>query len=822
MAASQPCFHCGEPIPKGSQLTITVSGADQPVCCAGCQAVARLIADAGLDNYYRYREGFAEVPDTNQTDCDWSAFDRDEARRDFVTDLGGNQKEACLLIEGLRCAACGWLIENALNKQPGIVSCQVNPASGRALVRWDNGTVALSQVLRRIAALGYRPQPEQADAADSLIIRERRAALTRLAVAGLGMMQVMMYATGLYAGAYQGIAAEHEQFLRLVSLLFATPVVFFAGAPFFRSAWRGLKARRPGMDVPVTLAIATAYGASVWSTLIGGGEVYFESVTMFIFFLTVARYLEMAARHRARFTTHSLVTLLPSTCLRLEKNRPQSVLCSELTVGDTVIVPRGAPIPADGTVLDETAYVDESILTGESSPQRKSIGDALLAGSLNAGETLHLKVARIGAETTVSHIVRLLQRAQAERPQIAVMADRIATYFVTGVLIAAGLVGLGWWQFAPERTFEVVLAVLVVTCPCALSLATPAALVAGTARLLSQGVLTLRTETLEILAKADRIVMDKTGTLTEGQIRIRRVMPLGGLTEQHALAIAAALESGNEHPVARAFAEIEIRPTVEKLRAHPSRGIEGEIEDKRWRIGTPDFVAELRNGEPLSPPCDADQAWIVLMDRTGNGAWFQLGDPIRPEAFETIHVLRALGLEIEIASGDRTATVAAVADKLGIERYAGGLSPDEKLNRLRQLQANGHRVITVGDGVNDAPFLSGADASVAMGSGSALTQKQADLVLLRNQLSTLTDTIVIARGLRRTIAQNLMWALAYNLVALPLAAAGLLAPWMAALGMSISSLVVVGNAQRLGRSSASIAPKAVSGMTPEIAGQIPG
>jgi len=811
--ARATCFHCGDALPRTGVHYVQVDGAQRPVCCPGCEAVATLIADAGLADFYRHRTGPAPTPPEPAVD-EWNAFDRDAIQRAFVRDLGDERREAVILVEGLYCAACAWLIEHVLAGTHGLETIEVNPATGRALLRWRSDQVALSRLLRRIAAAGYRPHPLGADAGEPLVARERGAALRRLAVAGLGMMQVMMYAVALYAGAIQaGMEPAIAELLRAVSLLIATPVVLYAGAPFFRGAWRDLRAGRPGMDVPVALAIGGAFAASVWNTLIGDGEVYFDSVTMFVFFLTVARFFEMTARHRASRQTGALARMLPATALRIGADGDERVALHELAVGDRVRVPAGNPVPADGRIVAGESNLDESLLTGEFLPVTRGPGTEVIGGSINNDAPIDVAITRVGQDTLVAGIVRMLDRAQAERPPLARTADRVARWFVCGILLVAAATALAWSQIAPGEAFAVTLAVLVVTCPCALSLATPSALVAATSRLARCGLLVARAGALETLARADHVVLDKTGTLTRGELTLHRVETMDRADADEALAFAAALEAHSGHPIARAFEPGRAGHEATQVTMESGKGLEGIVAGRRLRLGRPDWVGGLAGGGDTS----GGGTVIALGDGDGLLARFHLMDAVRPGAVAALASLKRLGLGVEIVSGDGAGPVAAVADELGIEHWSARQTPADKLNRLQTLQQAGHRVIMLGDGVNDGPVLAGADVAVAMASGSSLAQTSADMVLTRGHLTDLTDGIEHARRTLRVIRQNLAWAAGYNILALPLAAAGMVPPWMAAIGMSASSLLVVGNALRLGRTPPP-QTREVSGSAPVTAG----
>ncbi len=789
------CFHCGSALPAGAHFSVSLDGIARPLCCAGCAAAAQLILSQGLARYYEFRE--QRAPRALGAQRDWSAFDREAALRRYTHLRADGECELSVQIEGLHCAACAWLIENSLARGAGVRQVNVNPASARAELRYDPGRTTLSQLLAAIHALGFVPQPLSFVGGVGAETSERRAALTRLGVAGLGMMQVTTYAVALYAGLMQGIAPELEQFLRFVSLLVATPVVLYSAQPFFRAAWRTLRAGRPGMDVPVALSIGAAYAWSVVATLRGRGAVYYDSVVMFTFFLLLGRYVEMALRHRAGLKHDALARLLPVSVLRVSGAHAERVTPDELAAGDRVRVLPGERVAADGHIASGCTEVDESLLTGESAAQLRGAGAFLVAGTLNLTGTVEMTVTRVGQDSSLAAISRLLERAQSSRPRAADVADRVAGWFVAGVLLLAAAVAIYWLRADPGRAFPTVLAVLVVTCPCALSLAAPAALAAASARLARAGVLVTRGRALERLAAVDRIVLDKTGTLTRGEPHIESVTALGerGSTAR-CLALAAALESHSSHPLARAFAQETLPLEVSAVRAVPGSGVEGVIAGVRYRIGRLGYVLEL--GAGASAPADEAAATsVVLGDSAGLLATFRLTDALRGDARATLARLGELGLTAEILSGDRAGPVRAAAAALGGIAAHAGLSAEDKLAQVRALHAAGHRVVMVGDGVNDAPVLAAADVSVAIAAGTDLARVNADLLLLGEGLGGLVSALQTSRRLSRVIRQNLGWAVLYNLTAVPLAACGWIEPWMAVIGMSASSLLVVLNAMRM-------------------------
>jgi len=779
--------------------------------------VAQLIDGAKLQDFYRFRERAGPRPEESDRNIQdpWSVYDRERLRRSFVTPLANGEEEACVLIEGMRCAACSWLIERSIAPLAGVQDVRINPTTGRGLIRFDPAKLGPSVLFARIASLGYRPHAAGSGAWEAVQRKERHQALRRLAVAGLGMMQVMTFAVSLYAGAFQGMDPGIREFLRLVSLLVATPVAFYSGWPFFQGALRDLRGGSLGMDVPVSLAIGVAYLASVWNTLAGSGEVYFDSVTMFVFFLSLGRYLEMMARHRAGDTADALTRTVPRTAIRMHGESLQRVGVEELQEGDLVLARPGDTFPCDGIVSQGSSGVDESLLTGETALRAKAVGDSILGGSTNVSRPLRIRVTATGSHTVIASITRLLERAQSERPRLAQLANRVAAWFVVGVLVVAATVAWFWHGHAPERAMAITLAVLVVTCPCALSLATPAALTAATSHLARIGVLVTRAHAVESMARVTRVIFDKTGTLTTGKLSITRIEARADVGKDQALALAAALERECSHPIANAFEPYASSLAARQVEVVTGQGVQGIIGEDILRIGRHDFVAALAAGGP-SPCPDSGSREIVLGDSTGVLARFELEHQLRPEAGAVIATLGALGIKTELASGDRPQAVAQMASLLEVDDFHANLLPLDKLELLKRRQAQGDVVMMVGDGINDAPVLAGADVSMAMGSGAALAQTSADSILLAHSLEPIIQAISTVRKTMHLIRQNLAWAIAYNLTALPLAAAGLVEPWMAAIGMSASSLLVVLNALRASRARIPV-PSATSGTLPRAA-----
>ena len=801
------CYHCGLPNPRPARWRADLNGATRSFCCAGCRGVAQTIHAAGLDGFYLRRTAPADpqVPGDPARD-EWSHWDEPVAQAPFVRIAQSGQAEISLLLEGIHCGACIWLIESWLARQTGLVGADVNFATRRALVRFDPARTRLSSILRAVAAIGYRAHPYDPARREALARRESRAMLLRMAVALLAMMQVMMFAVPTYI-TVDGVEPAHRRLLEWASLTLTLPAILYCAAPFFRGAWRDLSMLRPGMDVPVALGLGAAFVASAWATFRGEGAVYYDSVTMFIALLLVARYVEQIARRHAGDAIESVARAGPATAERLVawpgSREVATVAAALLAPGDFVLVRPGASIPADGDVVEGRANVEEAILTGESKPRTKTPGEPVLAGSVVRDGALVLAVTAAGAATRLASIERLVERAGAERPRLARVADRVARWFVAALLCIAVLTAVAWWYFDPSRALAVTFAVLVVSCPCALSLATPAALAAAAGALGRRRVVIARADAIESLARVTHVVFDKTGTLTAGKLTLAETIVISDTTPAAALALAASLESFSEHPIARAIvkeAGTGPRIPVAAPRVVAGQGVEGVVADRVVRLGTLDFVAAL-SGAPRPMPAAADPAAtiVTLGDATGVIAAFALADTLRPDARALIARLRELRVVPILLSGDRAATVAAAAAALGIDDARGDALPDDKRTAIAQLQSGGAVVAMVGDGVNDAPSLAQAQVSVSLGSATPLAQWTADVVVLADALLPIADAIAHARRTLQIVRENLGWAFAYNVVAIPAAALGFVTPLVAALGMSVSSLVVVGNALRLAR-----------------------
>ncbi|WP_372378424.1 heavy metal translocating P-type ATPase [Vibrio natriegens] len=779
------CYHCGEDVPANTDFKVEILGEVRDMCCPGCQTVAQTIIDSGLVSYYQYRTAPAEkadlVPEQLQA---LIHYDNEDVQSEFVRNHD-NVSEVTLSLDGVSCAACAWLIEKQVSNTKGLVSIRVNTTTNRALLAWDKTQVRLSELLAAIHKLGYKAAPFEADVQEASYHQMMKQYLYRLGIAGLATMQVMMLAVALYLEVFGDLEPEFKNYFRWVSLIFATPVLLYSALPFYLNAWRSIKGRTLGMDVPVSIALIFAYVASLVATFTEQGEVFFESISMFTFFLLVGRFLEMRARRKAAAASGNLLKLIPAIATTLDG---EQIPVKTLKIGDRIRVLPGEHIPADGKVISGRIHIDESMLTGESVHVVKKEGDAVFAGTLNGDESFELEVTSSKADSVISNIVRLQDEAQHSKPKIAEIADVVARYFVGAILIISAGTWLYWHQTKPDDAFWIMLSVLVATCPCALSLATPTALTCATSRMGNFGILLRKGHVFETLCKVNHLVVDKTGTLTKGDIEISRTSVFGEITEPESLALAAALEAHANHPIARSFAQYSKEDVVvSEVKNVIGSGIEGLWNGKDVKIGSAAFV--------VNEGCDESNA-VYLSVNGEHAATFYYRDPIRKESQAFIQRFAEAGIKTTLLTGDSIQNAQPVADEIGIDHVIASAKPEDKLAYLKSLDSDDITMM-VGDGINDAPTLAGAHLSVAMGGGTDVAKASADMTLLGDNLEKLLEARLLALRTRKIIRENLAWSLGYNLLILPLAVAGLVAPYVAVVGMSASSIIVVSNSLRL-------------------------
>ncbi|MCB1688370.1 MAG: cadmium-translocating P-type ATPase [Halioglobus sp.] len=797
LEASTTCFHCGEYVAPDLDLSVVIDGEPRAMCCPGCCAVASLIAGSGLESFYRQRTNYNERPPSpDPSDIEqYRVYDDPVLAATFSVTQSDGTVDASLLLGGVSCAACTWLIEHSLASLPGVSRALVNLQQTRLDIRFDPAQQQMSQIFAHIDKLGYRPRPYHTNTARQQAQEQYRSDLRRLAVAGLGMMQVGMFAIALHAGEIQGIELQYQALLRWVSLPVAAFVVFYSARPFFSSAWRHLRRGALVMDLPVSLAIGLAFAASAWATMSGTGQVYFDSVVMFTFLLLLARFLERRSQQRQLFTWADAQSSLPSAATVRRNDQWVTVARMQLQPQDTILVKAGESVPVDAKVLEGSSAVKEDTFNGEHLPRGVAPGDTIYAGTVNVDAALQALVLVDYKDSRLAALQRSVEMAQVSKPRLTILADRIASWFIAGILLVTTATALAWWQIAPEQAFWIALSVLVISCPCALALATPAALTNAASALRARGVIVRTENALESLSGCTHLLFDKTGTLTEGDLTISQVRPLGDMDRATVLATAAALQRYSTHPVARAFSTIAQASGFEQVSYHVGAGLEGLFDTKRYRMGSRQFCQDLVPDFPEAP--DATLYWIGLCQEGAPLAWIGLNDSERQESRGVVDAARGMGLQIELLTGDSSMQGPLLARNLGIETVNRNQSPQQKMAYVQQLQRDGAVVAMVGDGLNDAPVLGVADASFAVSGATDLARSQADFVIVDGNLEKIVETLRKARQCRRVVRQNLAWALGYNLCAIPLAALGFVPPWAAAIGMSLSSLLVVGNSMRL-------------------------
>ena len=806
------CFHCGLPVLAGqAPPSLGVLGEQRFFCCHGCLAVCKAIVDSGIEDYYRHRTELAASaarPVASEFLEQLTLYDHPAIQKDFVRE-GERWREAALILEDIRCPACLWLNEQRLRGLHGVVDVTIDATTQRARVRWDPEIIRLSEILQAIADIGYLAHPYDPSRSEQLTQARERRSIERLIFAGAVSMVVMNFSIATYLMGGPDAAGQLPLWItigRWTSLFAVTTILAYPGQDFFAGAWNDIRNHRLGMDIPIVAGLMAAYSGSLYATLSGGAEVYFDSIAMFVFFLLLSRRWEMQGRLRAADQLDRLSRVTPRTAKRLDAaGHWREVSASELVPGDRIQVLPGETLPVDGVVVTGAGCFDESLLTGEALPVRHGPGDAVVAGSVNGDEPIVLRVSHGIQASAVSELQRLVERGLAQRPRNAVLAERVAPWFIAAQLLIAAGTALFWLQVDAAEWLSSTIAVLIVTCPCALALATPLALAVAARRLLELGVLPLRMRALDSLALSDLFVFDKTGTLTAGRFSLVTAIPTGTLTRDQVLAYAAALSAASEHPVARALRKAVPAPAIAMARIHnvPGAGVSGECAGELWRFGNPGFVtdktllpAHVRS--LVTREQYAGRTVSLLASPAGVQAVLAFADPLRPGIEEMLARLRGAGVSnLAILSGDNQPSVDMLGQRLMIETRRGEMSSADKVAWTQTMQRQGQRVVLFGDGINDAPALAMADTSVSFSEATDLANSSSDLLILRADPELLCDARQIARDARTNIIQNFAWAALYNLVAIPLAVFGWIPPWGAAIGMSLSSLVVVTNALRL-------------------------
>jgi Cu2+-exporting ATPase len=791
------CDHCLQELPESSAVRAVVDGRERYFCCHGCLGVYELIHGNSLDAFYEQR-------------CDWQpgrpAFalvDAADFTADIVTD--GRTGRIDLLLSGIRCASCVWLVEKVLGRLDGVVSARVNYATRRATVEWHLDEVGLDAILRALTGLGYVPRPGRRGAPVDAFAEEKQDLLLRFGTAGFFSMQLMLVITALYAGFFQGIASSYRITFQLISWALATPVVFYSGFPFIANAIRSARNRALNMDVLVALGSLSAYFYSI-AMIFTGGEVFFDTSAMIVTFILLGRFLEAGSRLKAGSALAALFDLQPSEALLVDGSGNASpVPIEKIAPGDLIDILPGDRVPLDGTVYEGEAEVDESMLTGESAPVAKSAGSDVFAGTCPVTGRLRLRVTGKAGETLLARIIATVEEAQARKAPIQGIADRTAAWFVPGILLLAVATFAGWMAAGAPLVTSLMnaVSVLVIACPCALGLATPLAILVATSAVGRKGILVKGGDIFESVSKATTVVLDKTGTITRGKPSVVDLKECG--VSDRFLQASASLEAWSEHPAGKAISALwkEVRLPVEEFRAMPGLGVSGTIGGERWLAGSRALLE--REGVAIGDGLAANAAKLEQEGKTtvfvacgGTAAGlFGLIDDLRDDAPEMISALGKAGLRLMILTGDNQGVARYIASKCGIGELRSGLDPIGKAKVVRELREKGESVLMVGDGINDAPALTEADTGVTFGSATGIAIESAGVTILNDDLRMLGALYGHSRKCFSVIRQNLSWAFGYNLVAVPLAVAGILHPIVSALLMACSSLVVVGNSLRL-------------------------
>ncbi len=806
------CFHCGLPLSGERPPSLEILDKPRQFCCSGCHAVASSIVDAGLQDYYQKRQqASATGSDLEQVLEQLRLYDREEIQKSFVHKTQ-DWHEATLILERIRCPSCLWLNEQHLRQLHGMQDVQMDYTSERATVRWDPDVLQLSDILLAITNIGYIAHPFDPKHRQRLLEDSNRRSIERLIIAGAGMMITMQFAFGSYLMGPSSISPTDGSLPlwmiigRWTSLGVALLLLAWPAQDFFVGAWRDIQRRQLGMDVPIVLGLISALLGSLHSTIVQSGEVYYDSIGMFIFFLLIARRIEFKGRQRAAAHLDKLALITPESVEQILNDGTDDTVTTaviDLQVGDQIRLLPGQTLPVDGRLLSKNASVDESLLSGEAEAVCYQQGDELVAGAIIIDQSIVLEVLHLPKESTLETLRELLHKGRQYKPRLALLSEQVASYFVPVLLLLATITAVSWAFIDPTHALANTIAVLIVTCPCALALATPVALSIASAELSRHGLLALNMSAIETLATAKHLVLDKTGTLTQGHPRLQSIKTSSGFNKQQALNIAQAIARHSRHPISLAlsrepceFASITIR----HIKTQTGQGLEGQIDHTQWKLGNLAWT-NLQSSAALTTLKDASTAGqlsVILSDSNQQWAIFLLRDELRNGAQTLVPQLQKLGMtQATILSGDRKASVASIADQLAIKHYLAEQNPQQKLEWIQHRQSQQESLLMVGDGINDAPTLAAADVSVSFTTATDLAQAHSDFSLLNNDLQTLVYARQLAQKTRRVILQNFSWALTYNILAIPAAMLGWVPPWAAAIGMSVSSLIVVSNSLRL-------------------------
>ncbi len=810
--AHKPCYHCHEAVFTEQRYQLNIQGEELIFCCPACLSITQTIIEAGLSDYYQQRESAAPTPSQGS----FTLWDNPDLQSDFVTYITEEQSpservnklhtalpsqnkrnlaKAKLYIEGMHCSTCAWLIERTLLRQKGIKYVHVNFSQEYLSVEWDINSLSLSSLMSSINSIGYTPHPFQEDTVKKLQLLNESNMLKRLGILGILMMQIGMLSIALYAGSLLGINAHYENLLRTFTLLVSLPVLYYGALPFLSRSMLNLKNKQLGMDVNVALAITGLFISSTYAVIYKEGEIYFDSVAMLCFFILLARFIEQKSRVRLR--NHS--TFLPKFAHKIINETTKNTLLNDLQHNDIIRIQQGETIPVDGIIQAGQSTVSESILTGESKAIQKKIGDTVLAGSQNHDGEIDIRVENKNADTLVKNIERFLQRPDNNQRETNTLTNQLAHHFSGFIIILSLACFTFWYVKGNPNAYWIALSVLVVSCPCALSLAAPTALSAIQAKLRQQGILIQSSTTIENLSHIDHVIFDKTGTLTTGEFTISQIKNLSTHTQDQLIYLASRLEASSKHPISKAFNPASNIALNTKIFLH--LGVQGEIEQTPYRIGSVKFCQQWHPNTlpPALPNQDSmtQAQWIGLCDKHSLLAWFLLEDRLRDHVSSSINYLQESAIKVSLVSGDQEQQVSNTANALGVTRYYSQQSSFKKLETLEHLQQESPYILTIGDGINDAPLLSASYMSATFSNACDWVKNSSDIIFLNKSLKGIEQLLTANQRYKHILKQNFIWAIGYNIIAIPFAMMGFVTPWMAAIGMSVSSLMVVLNSYRL-------------------------
>jgi len=801
------CFHCDLIVYHSDKFSIVINGSKRLMCCPGCLAVAKFILESGFSDYYLYRDKPGSTIDEKflKDSFTLDLYNDNTMQKRFVQKDDGKTWSVTVAIDGITCAACTWLIERHLGAVKGIYKISVNLATCRAIITYNLEIISLSYILNEFRSIGYLACPYTPKQQEVLFKNEYRRELKKLIVSAIGMLQVMMLSAALYIGELRDMHQNYWIFIRWICFFVTCPVLFFSARGIFYNALRSIKLKNFGMDTTVSLSLFIAFISSMWNLISKTGDIYFDSICMFVFFLLIGRFLEMRARHHSGEIIYGLQELSVDTAIIVKKENNlynESIVAIEnVQVGDNILVKPGESIPIDGEIVEGNSSISESMITGESMPIYKIVGDYVIGGTVNIDNDLVVKAVKIKGTSTIDVMIQLLEKVSSVKPESNVLVNVVAGYFVLIVIFLTMVVSLVWFKLGHNNVLNIILSMLVVACPCALSLATPVAITSSVNALARKGFLITKEHVLENLNLVTDIVFDKTGTLTVNNFFINKIRLNKNVTVKDVFSIAMSLEENSKHPIARAFMSSNIPSykiiySKNNIKNYINEGVEGKLDGVVYRLGKPDFIKEWTKNY-LNLNIMKEGIWIVLADKKNILAWFNLTNPLRRNLNKCINKLNELNLTLHILSGDSSDNVDYVADTLGIRNKNKNVSIQKKLEYIQRLSFNKSVVMMIGDGINDTLALSASHISVAMGSATDLAKISSDSILLNNNLMNIYKSIKHGRKSKQIIRQNIIWAIFYNIFGLTLAGCDLLTPYYAAIGMSASSLIVVFNSLRL-------------------------